>query len=260
MPELKIGVDLAGLRQPLKKALHTAARLGAGAVEIDARGEISPQQFSQTALRQLRKMLEDLGLQVSAVRFHTRRGYDTPEALEPRIAATKAAMQLAYALGARVVVNHLGRLAADQDSPHRRLLVEVLEDLGRHGQRVGALLAAETGSESGPQLAGLLAQLPHGAIGADLNPGNLLLNGFSPAEAVDALGPSILHVHATDAVRDPAGAAARPVALGLGAADFPALLGALEGGGYRGYYTIRPAGAADPETEIADAIDYLRRL
>ena len=168
MGKLKVSVEVSGLRLPLRKALHTAARLGAAAAEIDARGEISPQQFSQTALRQLRKMLEDLGLRVSALRFRTRRGYDTTEALEPRIAATKATMQLAYALGARVVVNQLGRAAAEPDSPQRRLLVEVLEDLGRHGQRVGALLAADTGSESGPQLAGLLAQLPHGAIGADL--------------------------------------------------------------------------------------------
>jgi len=260
VPELRIGVDLAGLRQPLKKALHTAARLGADAVEIDARGEISPQQLSQTALRQLRKMLEDLGLRVSAVRFRTRRGYDSTEALEPRIAATKAAMRMAYALGAGAVLNHLGRAAADQDSPGRKLLVEVLEDLGRYGQHAGALLAAETGTESGLQLAALLAQLPHGAIGADLDPGGLILHGFSPAEAVDALGPAILHVHATDAVPDAGSTPAQPVALGNGAVDLPALLGALEGGGYRGHYTIRATGHHDPEREIADALAYLRSL
>ena len=259
MLPLRIGVELAALRLPLKKALHTAARLGADAVEIDARGEISPQKLSQTALRQVRKMLEDLGLRVSAVRFRTRRGYSTVEDLEPRVAATKAAMQMAHALGAGVVVNHIGRLPADRDSAPWRLLIEVLADLGRHGQHVGGLLAAETGTESGPDLAALLDQLPDGTLGVDLHPANLILHGFSPAEAVEVLGPAILHVHATDAARDRPADPARPIALGRGAADFPALVAALESNGYRGYYTICPSGSDTPEREIAEAIAYLRK-
>ena len=73
MHQLKIGIQLKSLRQPFKKALHTAARLGARAVEIDARDELRPQELSQTGLRQLRNMLEDLNLTVSAVGFPTRR-------------------------------------------------------------------------------------------------------------------------------------------------------------------------------------------
>ena len=62
MPQLKIGVELACLRLPPKKALHIVAQLGADAVEIDARGELSPRQLSQTGLRELRKMLDDFRL------------------------------------------------------------------------------------------------------------------------------------------------------------------------------------------------------
>ena len=41
--------------------------LGAEAVEIDARNELRPEEMSQTGVRQLRKMLEDLNLRVSAI-------------------------------------------------------------------------------------------------------------------------------------------------------------------------------------------------
>ena len=255
-----IGIQLASLRQPLKKALHTAAELGAAAVEIDARGEANPQELSRTGMRQLRKMLEDLRLRVSAVSFRTRRGYDTAADLEPRVAATKAAMELAYALGATVVVNHVGRVPTDQESQAWRLLVEVLDELGRHGNRVGALLAAETGTESGEDLARLLAALPQGAIGVDLNPANLLIGGFSPLEAVGALGPSILHVHATDAVHELAAGRGTRVLLGEGAADFPTLLGALDEHDYQGYFTVAHQAATDPVEEIAQVIQYLRDL
>ncbi len=260
MPALKIGIELAGLRLPFKKALHTAVELGAAAVEIDARGEVDPRALSRTGLRQLRKMLDDLRLRVSAVGFRTRRGYDTTADLEPRIAATKAAMEFAYALGAPVVVNHVGRVPSDRESQTWRLLVEVLNELGRHGNRAGALLAAETGTESGEDIARLLAELPEGAIGLDLNPANLIINGFSPLEVVGATGPAILHVHAADAVWELAPGRGSPVSLGQGTADFPALLAALEEHDYRGYFTVTHRGAGDCADEISRAIRYLRDL
>jgi len=257
---LKIGVELAGLRLPFKKALVAAAELGVEAVEIDARGEIRPGGLSRTAVRQLRKMLEDLRLRVSSVGFRTRRGYDTAAELDRRIAATKAAMEMAHALGAGVVVNHVGRVPSDEESAEWRLLVEVLDELGRHGNQVGAFLAAETGTESGDDLARLLAALPEGALGVDLNPANLLLGGFSPLEAVAALGRSILHVHATDAVREPGSGRGSEVLLGEGTADFPELLGALDQHGYRGYFTLTHNTGGDPGSELGRAIGYLRRL
>ena len=47
---------------------------------------------------------------------------------------------------------------AEPVGPEWDLLVQVLADLGRHGQRVGAVLAAETGSESGADLARLIQE------------------------------------------------------------------------------------------------------
>jgi len=250
----RLGVDLASLQLPFLPALNLAAELGAEAVEIDAREQIRPKELSRTGLREVRKMLADRRLQVAAVAFRTHRGYAVPEDLDRRIEATKAAMDLASALGAHVVVNAVGPIPPD-DSPAREMLHDVLGDLARFGSRVGAVVAAETGGESGEDLARLLAALPEEGLTVALNPGKLLAAGFSPLDAVAALARRIRHVHATDARRG------KLVPLGQGDVDFPSLLAALGESGYQGCFCVTCAGPGDrdPKRELADAIARLRR-
>src|SRR5438105_13480615 len=108
MLQIKLGIELARLRLPLKQGLLIARELGAEAVEIDLRNDLSPDDLSRTGVRHLRKMLDDLNLRISAVRYRTRRGYATLADLEARIEATKRALTSAYELGASVVVNQIG--------------------------------------------------------------------------------------------------------------------------------------------------------
>jgi sugar phosphate isomerase/epimerase len=260
VPELKIGLQLSSLRQPFRTALRTAAELGIGAIELDARSEVRPHDMSQSAIRQLRKLLDDLQLRVCGVSFYTRRGYGVPDELDRRVEATRQAMQLAYALGTPVVINQVGRVPATSEGPEWELLIDVLRDLGDFGQRVGATLCAETGSESGADLLRLVQALPDGALGVALNPGNLVVNGFSPLDAAELLGPYVRYVHVKDAVHDLGRGRGVEVEIGRGSVDFPALLGALEEHDYRGYYTIEREGAADPVFEIQQAIRFLKAL
>lgn len=260
MPSLKIAVQLASLRMPFRKALSVAAQMGVTGVELDARGEFRPGDMTQTALREVRRLLDEHSLRVVAVGFRTRRGYDVSAEIDRRVTATKAAMKLAAELRAPVVVNQVGQVPAEPEGPAWRQLVEALSDLSNYGHHVGAILAAQTGSESGADLARLLAALPAGGIGVDFDPGNLLVNGFSPREAVSALGAEIRHVHACDGVRDLARGRGLEVPLGRGSADFPALLGALEEHQYRGYFTVARDDAANPAVELAEAVKYLQAL
>jgi sugar phosphate isomerase/epimerase len=260
VPALKIGIQIASLRLPLKVAVPLVAEWGVQAIELDARRGFTPAEASQTALRQLRKMLADHRLRVSAVSYATRRGYDVAEDLERRIDGTKWAMKLAGALGSPVVVNRVGDIPEQPDEPAWTLLLQVLQDLGRHGQHVGALLAAETGAEDPAALKRLLEALPVGSLGVDLNPGNLLVHGHLPREAVQTLGPHILHVHVTDGVRDRARGRGQLVPVGRGMADWPELLGALEEQDYRGDFTIERRDAEDAEYELHAAVKYLRSL
>lgn len=260
MSQLKIGIELASLRQPLKKALHTAARLGARGVEIDARDGAFSQDLSHTAVRHVRKMLDDLNLRVCAVSFQTRRGYDTVEDLDRRIAATMRAQRLAFELGAPVVVNQVGNVPSQSEGAAWSLLVDSLTELGRNGQHVGSLLAAQTGTESGADLRRLIEAIHGQSIVVDLNPAKLIVNGFSPREAAEQLGAYVAHVHACDGVRDLARGRGVEVTLGRGSAEFPELLGVLENHQYRGFVTVERQATANPEREIGTAVEYLRNL
>jgi sugar phosphate isomerase/epimerase len=260
MPQLKIGIHLPSLRVPLQRAIPLAAKLGADAIEIDARGQLKPTELSQTALRQLRKMLADYRLRVCAISYRTRRGYNLLQELDARVAGTKEAMRMAQVLGASVVINHVGHIPPESQGAQWNLLLQVLADLGRYGQHIGAFLAAQTGGVSATDLARLIAALPDGSIGVDLDPGQLVMNGFSPQESIELLGPHIMHVHATDGVHDLARRHGVEVPLGRGSVDFPAVLGALEERQYRGYFTIQRESVNDPEFEIGQAVKFLRSL
>jgi sugar phosphate isomerase/epimerase len=260
MLRIKIGVQLASLRMPFKDALRTAAELKVDAVEIDARGELNPREMSQTAYRQVRKMLEDYRLAVSAVGFRTRHGYNVVEGLDRRIEATRQAMDFAYRLGANVVVNYVGAIPGEGDERGWELLRETLGDLGRYGQRAGAMLAARTGAESGEDMQRLLANVPAGTLGIDFDPGGLVVNGFSASDAIRRLAEHVLHVHARDGVRDLAQGRGLETPLGQGAVDIPDMLSVLEEKDYRGYLTIERETARDPLSDIAAAVKWLRRL
>jgi sugar phosphate isomerase/epimerase len=234
--------------------------MGLTAVEVDARGDISPKELSATGLRQVRKMLTDLELRVVAVGFRTRHGYNVAEGLELRVDATKAALQFAHDLGASLVVNQVGRVPAGTDGPGFRLLVEALTDLGNYGQHVGAQLAAETGSESGAELDRLLVALPAGATCVALNPGNLVMNGFPPLDALAALGSKVAYAYIKDGVQDRASGRGVEVQVGRGSVDFPALLGALEEHGYRGPLCLETERSEEPRADLSRAAEYLKSL
>ncbi|MGB7324577.1 MAG: sugar phosphate isomerase/epimerase family protein [Rubripirellula sp.] len=258
MAELNVAIRTDSMRMPLRQSLEQASELGVRAIELDARSGIHPSQLSDTGLRQLRKTLDDLNLKVSSLRFPTQRGFDSIENLDRRIDATKSAMLLAYKLGAPVLVNAIGMVPESEDDPRYTTLREVMDDLGRHGARVGAFFAAETGTESGETLAKLLDTCVDGYVAVALNPGQLIVNRFSVPDAVKALRERVQLVCAVDGVIDLAAGRGISVPLGQGIADFPNLIGLLEENRYRGRYVV---GRADSSIgELRQSVEYLKNL
>jgi sugar phosphate isomerase/epimerase len=257
---VKIGIQTRGLRQPLNTALRTAARLGASGVEIDIRSELPAKELSQTGMRQLRKLLDDLNLHVSAAAFPTRHGYDEPRDLERRVLATQAAMRFAAQLGSGVVINRVGTVPSDADAARFGPFLEALTALGTYGDRVGARFAAQTTGENPQALAQLLRALPEHTLGVDLHPSGVIAAGHSPQDAVELLGRHVLHVHACDAVRDVRTGRTTNVELGRGTAELPELLGRLAEFDYRGWVTIECSESVDPATELENGVAFLRAL
>ncbi|MEM9410597.1 MAG: sugar phosphate isomerase/epimerase family protein [Planctomycetota bacterium] len=260
MLQLKKGIRLECLRLPLKKALAVAAEMGADGVEINGRRDLRPNELSRTGVRHLKKMLSDLNLQVAAIHFPTRRGYDEVDDLDRRLEATKSAMAMAYDLGCSVVTNRIGFIAEDAADDRRSTMVQALTDLGNFSQKAGAWLAAQSGFEDPKTLADLIQNLPPMAMGVDFDPGQLIINGFSATEAMESLASSVLHFRARDAVRDLSQGRGLEVQLGRGSVDLPALLGALEEQNYQGYFTIERDEETDAVLVCGQAVEYLDNL
>ena len=257
---VKIGIQTRSLKQPLRQALNTAARLGGDGVEIDARHELRPSDLSRTGLREFHKLLEDLNLRVSAVAFPTRRGYDDPDDLERRVLATQDAMRFAADLRADVIINDIGNIPEKTEDPGFRRMVEALTAIAATGERAGVRLAAQTTSASPNDLARVIAALPDHSTGIDLYPSGLIAAGHSPVATIELLGPNVLHIHACDAIRDASTRRTNEVELGRGSADFPELLGLLSEFNFRGWITIERRESPNPIPDIENAVAFLRAL
>lgn len=273
MITLKTALQTRSLRLPLRKALATAGELGAEGVQIDLRTELPLADCSRSALREIRKLLDDHRLGVASVAFPTRRSYADPAELDRRIAATQQAMSVGAGLGARVLVGRVGpipeptilRTTGDDEqheepNPAYEQLVASLTALALHGERVGARLAAITGPDEVASLLALLTRVPDGTVGVDFQPAELVRQGESPTEALSQLGPHVLHVTAADAVHDFSQRQVVDVPLGRGTVDVPALLASLEQCDYHGWLTVERHDSPDPKSELGDAIAYLRNV
>jgi len=257
---MKIGIRLESLGLPLRRALAEVERLDVTGVQVDAVGELAPDQLSQTGRREFRNLLRSHSLELTALGCPLRRGLEVAENQEARIQHLRRVLALSFDLGPRIVVVQAGRVPDDPQAESARWLREALWALGQHGDRVGAVLALETGLESGETLAQFLNQFDTGGLGVNLDPANLLMNGFDPYASAQALRGRIVHSHAKDARTSTANRAAQEVPLGHGDIEWMRYLGVLEEVEYRGWLTIERETGDNRLADVTAGVGFLRRL
>lgn len=259
MQKLRVAVATGSFGQPIRQALQTAADMGAEGVLIDARSELKPTELSATGRREFLHQLSEIGLQVAALGFSARRSYYDPDQLDGRLAATRAAMEFAYELKARVLVIRAGRVPDDDGSRENQLLAEVLNDLARHGNRVGVTVAITPSRDDPARLAQLLGRVTDGPIGVNFDPAAFLMAGHNPSGAFRTLHGHVVHVTVRDALRDMDGGG-REVAIGRGEVDWDEFAALLDEADYRGWLTVERTGGEDKVRDTARAVQYLRQL
>jgi sugar phosphate isomerase/epimerase len=260
MNRLKLGIRLESLGLPLRRALQEAQRLGVAGVQVDAVGDLSPNQLSQTGRREFKHLLRSHDLELTALGCPLRRGLDTAHDQQPRIEHVRKVMSLAFDLGPRIAVVQAGQIPEEAADARAAILTESLLALGRHGDRTGTVLALETGLESGPTLRQFLDGLDTGGLGVNLDPANLLVHGFDPCASARALAGKIVHAHAKDARAASASRAAREVPVGRGDLEWMEFLGVLEEGAYRGWLVIEQETGDDRCADVAASVAFLRRF
>ncbi len=260
MKRLKVGIRLESLGLPLRRALQEAMRLGVAGVQVDAAGDLSPRNLSATGRREFRNLLRTHNLELTALGCPLRRGLDTPEDQEPRIEHVRKVMTLSFELGARITIVQAGQVPEAADDPRSAWLTDALRTLGQHGDRVGAMLALETGLEPGKVLRAFLDRFDTGGLGANFDPANLMMHGLDAYESARALGEKIVHVHAKDARLASASRSASEVPLGHGDIDWLQLLGLLEEVEYHGWLTVEREAGESRVADVASGVAFLRRL
>jgi L-ribulose-5-phosphate 3-epimerase len=257
---LKIGIRLESLGVPLRGAILEAQRLGVRGVQADAAGDLSPHTLSQTGRTAIRHLLQSNNLELTALGCPLRRGLDSSEDQQQRIDHIVAVLGLSVDLGARIAIVQAGRVPETADDPRAPRLTEALRVLGRHGDRIGAVLALDTGLESGAVLGAFLDRFDTGGLGVNLDPANLLMGGFDPYESARALRGRVVHSNAKDARVTGASRTAQEVPLGHGDIDWARYLAALEEIEYRGWLTVARAGGDNRVADVTAGIGFLGRF
>jgi sugar phosphate isomerase/epimerase len=260
MNRLKIGIRLESLGLPLRRAILEAQRLGVMGVQADAAGELSPHTLSQTGRSAVRHLLQSHNLELAALGCALRRGLDSPEDQQQRIDHIEAVLSLGVDLGTRIVIVQAGRVPETADDQRGLRMTEALRVLGRHGDRIGAVLALDTGLESGAALGTFLDRFDTGGLGVNLDPANLLMGGFDPYESARALHGRVVHSNARDARMAGASQTAQEVPLGHGDMDWTRYLATLEEIAYRGWLIVAREGGDSRVAELAAGIGFLARF
>ncbi|MCS7167615.1 MAG: sugar phosphate isomerase/epimerase family protein [Gemmatales bacterium] len=260
MSWFRFAVAIPSLNESFRKAIKRLRDWGVHGAEWDAVGDLAPDQLSQSGRRELRHLLQANNLQAAGVRVPMAKGLDQPEGLEARMDLVRRALELAYDVDSRIVVLDPGTLPEDPASPQYTALADVLHTLGRYGERVGSVLALETGATPPMVWKQLLERLQSGGLGISLDPATLVAHGYEPEEAVASLYEHLCYVQAREARRGSRQHPAQEVPLGHGHVDWVGLTNALRDAGYRGWLSLKRRPGLTAQRDLEEGLRFLRRL
>ena len=259
MEPLRRAVACRCLPPPIRQSIRAAVEIGAKGIQFDVRNELRPADLSDSGRRQLRHDLEIEGLTISSLNFPTRRSLYDPDQLEARIAGLKQTLEFAYQLRVPIVVARVGAIPQEKDSPEFKSLIEVLNEVARHANRVGATLAITPTRDSAADLKDLIDRVKDGLVGVNFDPAVFAMCGRDAVAAFRELHKHVLHITARDGVRDIDGSG-QEVALGRGDVDWPELLALLTEADYRGWLTVDRSHSDDITRDAARALAYLQNV
>ena len=277
---MKLGVISDCFKQPMEQSIKTAARVGVSGIQMYAvNGDICPEKLTEEKIEYYKGILAENNLEVSALCGDLGgHGFEIPKDNTWKVEKTKRIIDLAIALGTKVVTTHIGVIPADKSSEKYNIMLSALRECGAYAATKGVTLAIETGPEDAKTLLGFVEDAGDG-VGVNLDPANfVMVTGQDPAEAVYLLKDHIVHTHLKDGKRlrksDPVviygafaegGIEALNIAdyfietpVGEGDVNWQEYIKALRDIGYDGYLTIERETGADPAADIKLAAGFAK--
>lgn len=254
----RIAVDAGAFNMPIKRLLPRIAETNANGVQLQVGRLLSFDDMSTTGRRQLLHELSLHNLGVAAIDPGLQRPLIDPAELDAGLDRIKRSMQLAFELKAQSVIVRSGGLPA-ADQPSYEILVAVLNDLARHGNRVGAIPTITVGGSSSERMQTLLAAVTEGPIGVSLDPALQIASAESPANSYRALVDSVNHITVRDAVQNADGLLSE-VAVGRGEVPWEELLGLVREAEFGGWLVAVRTQGEDKPGDVTRAVQYLRTV
>lgn len=274
-----IGVIIDSFRTDIPAAVKKAAAVGAQGIQVySTYGEMAPENLSTTKRKEFAALVADSGLQISALCGDLGGGGFTQKKMnKEKVNRSKEILNLAKELGTDVVTTHIGVVPDDPDNDRYKIMQEACRELAEYADTLDAHFAIETGPETSFVLKGFLDTLNSKGVAVNLDPANLVMvTGDDPVKAVYNLKDYIVHTHAKDGkqlfYKDPeivygmkksviiTASSFEEVPLGEGQVDWPKYLAALDDIGYKGFLTIEREVGKNPEEDIRNAVQFLKKL
>jgi sugar phosphate isomerase/epimerase len=231
MANFKIGVITNSFRVPdWREQIRIAKQIGADGVQLyNINDDLDPAKLSQSGREEVKQYVASLGLEISAICGDEGFGFANPETVEKAIARAKEFLKLSVDLGPGIVTTHIGTIPDDPEAVAWKTMAAALEELGPYADKVGGVLATETGPEEPELMVKFFKSLKTNVIRVNYDPANLTMRGFDAVKGVYTLRDYIVHTHAKDGVIGD-----HEVALGDGDVDWPNYLKALKEINYQG--------------------------
>lgn len=262
------------------EGMKVACDLGVQGVHLGAYGgPLDLERRTSSERREIRRKVEAMGLEISClIGWGGNVDLGEEEGLEENVAWGKRLNETAVDMCDGLWMAHVGVMPEDPAAPAWRRFRDALGEIASHGEKIGAVLAVETGPEPPVVVRRMIEEVSSPALRVNFDPANLLIwpaylaqtrkaefdyedawKRFHPVEGLKTLLPYVVHVHAKDSVMRP-DATWEEVPLGTGMTNWPELYRVFRDGGYSGYFAIERECGEDAMGDVRRAVAYLREL
>ena len=294
---LRLAVATEDFGNPLRQAIEQAAKNKIQGLRLNARTEVRAEDFSDTALRQLKHYVAEHQLSVAGLMYSSRHAIYDEQHLEQRLDGIRAALTLVRKLGTSELLVRIGRIpdpgsatpvtklgaptdtnvdslrnpfsfapavstlqsAATTDAQKFQLLCDILNDLSSFGGRYGALLQLQFSSFELPRIQQLLSRITARSVGIVFDSASCAMTGSSPVRVFRDLYQNVGYVRLRDAQKDVDGGGIE-VPFGDSTVDWTELLPTLVEANLQTWVCVERTGGDQRNDDVRDAIRRIEQL
>jgi sugar phosphate isomerase/epimerase len=294
---LRLAVATEDFGQPLRQAIAQAAKNKVQGLRLNARTEIRTEEFSDTALRQLKLYVAEHQMKVAGLMYSSRHVLYDQQHLDQRLDGIRTAMTLVQKLGTTEVLVRVGRIpdpesatpAVNAESPKNddvnslrnpfsfaptsstlntagpseaqkfQMLCDIVNDLADYGNHHGAVLQLQLASFEPVRIQQLLGRVNAGAVGIVFDPASCTMTGKSPVQVFRDLYKHIGYIRLRDAQKDVDGGGIE-VPFGDGSVDWIELLPTIVEANLPGWVCVERTGGENRDEDVREAIHRIGTL